>query len=67
MNAPLILPLPMSNARIEPLDGIASAHKAIDYIRQILRNGRADNAVVASIEDASKLESQVDHCGGEEK
>ena len=39
-------------------DGIASAHKAIDYIRQILRNGRADNAVVAStaIEDvASKL------------
>ena len=39
-------------------DGMASAHKAIDYIRQILRNGRADNAVVAStaIEDvASKL------------
>ena len=53
-------------------DGMASAHKAIDYIRQILRNGRADNAVVAStaIEDvASKLLKVrgIDHCGAEKK
>jgi hypothetical protein len=39
-------------------DGILAVHKSIDYVRQILRSGRSDNAVIAStsIEDVtSKL------------
>merc|ERR1712196_33733 len=47
---------------IDPIeDGISSAHKSIDYVRQILRSGRSDNAVIAStaIDDVSSKLAKV--------
>ena len=47
---------------IDPIeDGISSAHKSIDYVRQILRSGRSDNVVIAStaIDDVSSKLAKV--------